>query len=90
MVLAKVSREFRGATDELYRIGEVLKVDVNSHLTLAGLVREIEPDTPTVKCSCGRRFLRIDGEEPEQLLDAHIAELGEGHEKAKVKEKVPA
>lgn len=90
MVLAKVAKDFHGAREELYCIGEVLRVDVNSHLARAGLVTEIEADTPLLHCSCGRMFLVMDGEDPEQLLSAHIEELGKGHKKAEVKEKAPA
>ena len=91
MVLAKVAKDFYGAGDSKYRVGELMKVDVNSHLLQTGYLTEIESDTPMVACSCGRLFLLIpDSENPEQLLAAHALELGKGHKKAETREKVSA
>jgi len=90
MILAKVTRDFYGASEAKHRLGEVLKVDVNDHLRKTGFLCEVEPGAPLVHCSCGRMFLVVEGDDPEQLLNAHIAELGKGHKRAGVKEKVAA
>jgi len=90
MILGKVMREFYGQSEAKHRIGEVLKVDVNDQLRKSGFLSEIEPDTPILRCSCGRMFLVVEGEDSEQLLSAHIADLGKGHKKVEAKEKVPA
>ena len=91
MILAKVVKDFYGAGETKCRIGEVLKIDVNDHLRRTGYLSEIEPDTPTVSCSCGRMFLLLVGsDDPEQMLNAHVEEAGKGHKPAKAKGKVPA
>ena len=89
MILAKVTRDFYGQSEAKHHIGEVLKVDVNDQLRKTGFLSEIEPDTPLLQCSCGLMFLLVEGDDPEQLLNAHLEELGKGHKKVE-REKVPA
>ena len=89
MVLGKVTKDFGGSNGEVYKIGEVLRKDLNDPLFRVGFLLHVEEDYPLVKCSCGRQFMRIEGDraEQEQLLTAHCDELGEGHRPAKVAER---
>ena len=95
MVLGKVTQDISGADGEKYHIGEILKVDSENHLLKVGYLQKIDDDTPTVSCVCGRVFMLIqESENPEQLLEAHVRELGKGHgsvssKKVESKEEIP-
>jgi len=91
MVLAKCTRDFHGAGDVMHRLGEVLRIDPQSHLIRIGYAQPLDDETQVCACSCGRLFLvSMDPADPEQNLNSHILELGKGHKKAEVREKVPA
>jgi hypothetical protein len=91
MVLAKCTRDFGGAGGVQHRLGEVIQIELGAVLLRVGYAQELDGDIPVIQCSCGRMFIvSTDPAKPEEFLDNHILELGKGHSKVKVKEKVPA